>query len=591
MSQIRSPMVVVVGHVDHGKSSILDALRNTNIVQREAGAITQAIGASIIPMDTIRGVCGKLLDNMKTDFTIPGLLFIDTPGHAAFTSLRKRGGNLADIAILVVDLNEGFKPQTFEAIEILKSYKTPFVIAANKVDLVAGWRSHPEKSMVQNIASQNPDVQQKFETKMYELIAKLYEQGFECERFDRLTDYTKELAIIPTSAKSKEGLPELMMVLSGLAQKFLEKNLEYDAEKDGKGTILEVKEEQGLGTTLDVILYDGTIRKNDTIIIGTVTGIPIVTKVRALLEPMPLTEMRDKKSNFKPVSKATAATGIKISAPDLKDVVSGMPVIVCNDKSKVDEIKEKIANEVNEIMIETEKEGIIIKADTLGGLEALNNLLAEKGIPIKKADIGNISKKDISEAQSNYEKNPANSVILGFNVEIGADVKVPDEVKIVSNQIIYKLLEDFVEWRENKEKEIESGILNELTRPVKVHIMPNMIFRQSNPAICGSDILAGVLKLNSPLMNEHGKQITRVKSMKLNNENTNRVESGNQVAVAYKDVTIGRQLNENDYLYSFLSETEFRKLKDLSKFLDKKEIVILKEIAAIMREDNPVWGV
>ncbi|OVE74950.1 translation initiation factor IF-2 [archaeon D22] len=586
---VRSPLVVVVGHVDHGKSSILDSIRGTSIVQKEAGAITQAIGASIIPMDTIKGVCGKLLDSMGMNFTIPGLLFIDTPGHAAFTSLRKRGGNLADIAILVVDMNEGFKPQTIEAIEILKSYKTPFVIAANKVDLIAGWKSNPELSMIQNINSQSPDVQQKFETKMYELVAKFYEQGFECERFDRLTDYTKQLAIIPTSAKSKEGLPELMMVLSGLAQKFLEKNLEYDGEKAGRGTILEVKEEQGLGTTIDVILYDGKISKNDSIVIGNVEGEPIVTKVRALLEPNPLAEMRDKKSNFKPIDTAVAATGIKISAPELDGVVSGMPVIVANEN--LEEIKSEVQKEVDEILIATEKEGIIIKADALGGLEALNNLLTEKKIPIKKADIGNISKKDIAEAQSNYEKNPLNSVILGFNVELGSDIVPPKEVKVLTDNVIYKLLEDFEEWKDKKKQELEAEKLDDVTRPVKVQIMPNMIFRQSGPAICGTDVIGGVLKTGNVLMNEKGESVALVKSIKEGQDNVNKAESGKQVPVAYDKLTIGRGADEGDYLYSFMSETEFRKLKDLSKFLDKKEIEILKEIASIMREQNPVWGV
>lgn len=588
---VRSPLVAVVGHVDHGKSSILDSIRGSSIVKSEAGAITQAIGASIIPIETIRKVCGKLLDSMKTNFTIPGLLFIDTPGHAAFTSLRKRGGNLADIAILVVDINEGFKPQTIEAIDILRSFKTPFVIAANKIDLIAGWESHSDQGLLKNISMQKPDVQQKFETKMYELIAKFYEKGFECERFDRLESFEKQLAIIPTSAKSKEGLPELMMVLSGLAQKFLEKNLHYETTSSGKGTILEVKEEQGLGKTLDVILYDGCVNVNDTIIIGTVTGEPIITKIRALLEPAALCEMRDKKSRFTNIKKAVAATGVKITAPELENVVSGMPIRVCNDKEKINEIFESIKAEVEEILIETQKEGIIIKADTLGGLEALNNLLKEKGVKIKRASIGNISKKDVSEAYSNHEDDPLNSVILGFNIKISSGVLVNEEVKVLTNQIIYKLIEDYELWVEEIKKKQESKELDTLLRPCKVHIMPNMIFRQSGPAICGSDIIGGVLKTGMQLMNKDGKKIASVKSMKLEKDNVNKAESGVQLAVAYEGVTIGRNLNENDHLYTFMSENEFRRLKDLSKFLGSDEKEVLKEIATIMRKNNPVWGV
>src|SRR5210317_242342 len=152
----RSPIVSVLGHVDHGKSSILDSIRGSNIVSGEAGAITQAIGASIIPLDVVKKKCGKLLDALNMKFSIPGLLFIDTPGHAAFTTLRKRGGSLADIAVVVVDINEGFKPQTIEAIEILRAAKTPFIIAANKVDKIGGFRKRDGQSILELITSQEP---------------------------------------------------------------------------------------------------------------------------------------------------------------------------------------------------------------------------------------------------------------------------------------------------------------------------------------------------------------------------------------------------------------------------------------------------
>ncbi|MAE13664.1 translation initiation factor IF-2, partial [Candidatus Woesearchaeota archaeon] len=244
----RSPIVSVLGHVDHGKSSILDRIRGTNIVAGEAGGITQAIGASIIPLETIQKKCGKLLEALNMDLTIPGLLFIDTPGHAAFTNLRKRGGNLADIAILVVDLNEGLKAQTKEAIEILLSYKTPFIIAANKLDLVPGYRKASE-FVIQDIEAQSPRTKELIQTKIYELVGQIFDlTKLESDRFDSVDDYTKKLAIIPTSAVSGQGISELLMVLTGLAQRYFEEHLKIDVEGMGKGTILEVKEEKGLGT-------------------------------------------------------------------------------------------------------------------------------------------------------------------------------------------------------------------------------------------------------------------------------------------------------------------------------------------------------
>ncbi len=581
----RRLILSVLGHVDHGKSSILDKIRNTAIVATEAGGITQAIGASIIPISTIRKICGKLLDQLNIKINIPGLLTIDTPGHAAFTNLRKRGGNLADIAILVIDINEGLKPQTIESLQILKEYKTPFVIAANKIDLIHGWQ--PQDSVLtKNITKQSLNTLAKFETKMYELVGQLQEHGFDAERFDRVEDYTKKLGIVPVSAKSGEGIPELLMIVTALAQKYLEKYLECDTESDGKGTILEVKEEKGLGTTLDVILYDGKLKVNDLIVIGSIDK-PIVTKVRALLEPKPLSEMRDKKGKFKSMKIVTAATGVKISAPDIKNVIAGMPLRVAN-KENVNQISKEIQAEVKEVLVETDKKGIVIKADTLGSIEALTKLLREKDIKIRKASIGDINKKDLADAESNLEKDPLNAVILGFNIK--SDVNT-DNVKIITSPIIYKLIEDFEKWRDEQSKAKEAKVLGELTNPCKIKLMPGYVFRQSNPAVCGTEVLAGILKTGMTLMTNDGKEITKVKAIQEDKKNVSEAKENKQVAVSYEKVTIGRQVMEGDILYSAVTEQEFRKMKELKKYLSIKEIEVLKEIAKIKRGKNSLWGV
>ena len=585
MDTIRSPVCSVIGHVDHGKSSILDKIRGTAIVASEAGKITQAIGASIIPIDVIKKVSGPLLEKLKMKFTIPGLLFIDTPGHAAFVNLRKRGGSLADIAILVVDINEGFKPQTRECIDILKQYKTPFVVSANKIDLISGWQDK-EGSLLEVIKQQGESVQKKLDTKLYEIVGKLSELGFNSERFDRVSDYTKEIAIIPTSAKTGSGLPELLMVITGLAQRFLEKCLECNVAGFAKGTILEVKEEKGKGKTLDVIVYDGCLKVNDMIVIGGVEK-PIVTKVRALFEPAALAEMRDKKSKFKPVKEVKAATGVKIAAPNVEEAVAGMP-IRSSDEANLEAIKKEVQSIVEEVLIETEKNGIIIKADSLGSLEALTHLLQEKNIPIRKGSIGNIIKKDMSDAESNYEEDPLLAVILGFNVKTEAEA--PEHVKVITSDIIYKIIENFEKWQEEEKKRQEAGELDTLVRGVKIEIMRGYVFRQNNPAIVGVDVLAGILKTNTPLMKD-GRELTKVKSMQHEQENIEKAERGKQVAVSLPGVTIGRQIHEGDILYSCIPEKDFRKIKGLKKYLKQGEIEVLKEIASIMRKDNPTWGI
>ncbi|MFH1589352.1 MAG: translation initiation factor IF-2 [archaeon] len=583
----RSPIVSVLGHVDHGKSSILDSIRGTKIVAGEAGAITQAIGASIIPLEVVKKKCGKLLESLKMNFTIPGLLFIDTPGHAAFTTLRKRGGSLADIAILVVDINEGFKPQTIEAIEILKSYKTPFVIAANKIDRIGGYKKTYD-SLLQDIKAQQPNVQTAIDTKLYELVGQLHDRfHVVAERFDRVSSYTEQIAIIPCSATEQIGLQELLMVITGLAQKYLEENLKINVEGPAKGTILEIKEEKGLGKTVDVIIYDGTLSVNDTIVIGAIGG-AVTTKVRALLEPDPLAEMRDKKSKFKTVRQVSAATGVKISAPNLDRVMAGMPLRACKP-NEVKAIKENLMNEVENVMIETEHSGIIIKADTLGSLEAMINILKGKKIPIRKATIGNITKKDYSDAESNYEQDPLLAVILGFNVVDEVNL-VNENVKVITHDVIYSLIQDFEDWREEAHKAEEAKKLDSLVRPCKFEVLDNCIFRQSNPCILGVEVLVGTLKLGMPLMSKF-RRLSEIKSMQADKDNIKTAEKGKQVAISIPNIMAERHVNERDILYSDIPEEDFIKLKTFTKFLSKEEIEVLREISEIKRKDNPMWGV
>ncbi len=591
----RRPIVTVLGHVDHGKSSILDRIRGTAVVAREAGGITQAIGCSIVPLKTIQTICGSLLNAIKSGLTIPGLLFIDSPGHAAFTSLRKRGGSLADIAILVVDINEGFKPQTTESIEILKANKVPFIIAANKIDLIHGWKYDQKKFLLDNINSFDYNIQGNFEKKMYELVAQVAEHGLQSERFDRVNDFTKQIAIVPVSAFTGQGIPELIMILTGLAQKYLEKKLEIDEKGPGEGTILEVKEEKGLGMTLDCILFNGKLRVNDTIIIGNLEQ-PIVTKVRALLEPAELTEMREKKSKFQNVKEITAATGVKIAAPGLETAIAGMPLRSCSGKTEeVERLKQEVQQQVGEVLSFTEQEhGVMIKADTIGGLEAVRHLLEEKNIPIASASLGDITKKDLSKLETLKEKDEFTGVLLGFNIKIAPDIAEYAKVKgltLILNEVIYKTIEDYEKYVDNLKKEIEKRELANLVRPCKFLLMKGYVFRQNNPAIIGVDIEVGRIRTGDPIMRADGIRISAVKSLGEAQESLTVAEQGKQLAMAMDGVTIGRQVKEGDYLYTDIPEDHFKKLKELKKHLSKREVEVLKEIAEIKRKENPVWGV
>lgn len=592
---IRKVLLTVVGHVDHGKTSLLDKIRRTAVIKGEAGGITQAIGVSIIPMSTIQKICGKLLDVFKGKLTLPGLLTIDTPGHAAFTSLRKRGGSLADIAILVVDINEGCKPQTLESIEILKANKVPFIVAANKIDLLPGWKNERKKVLLENINDLSYEVQGEFEKRLYNLVGQLGEKGLQAERFDRVEDYAKQIAIVPVSAQTGQGIPELLMVITGLAQRYFEQKLEIEEEGKAKGTILEVKEEKGLGTTIDTIIYNGKLSVGDTLVIGDIDE-PLVVKVRALMEPAELAEMREKKSSFKNVKEVVAATGVKIVAPGLDKAIAGMPVRGCTGKEEdIAMLKKEIQAEIGSSVINEEGNlGVIIKADTIGGLEALRHLLEEKNIPIASSALGDVTKKDLSKLESMRDKDEFYGVLLGFSIKVPADIEEQIKgkgLKIITHDVIYQTIDDYEAYVTKLKKKIEMKELAKIVRPCKFAVLQGYTFRQSNPAIVGVEIEVGKIKTGDPIMTTHGKRISTVKSMKEGKENVSLAEQGKQVAMAMDNVTVGRQVNEGDFLYTDIPEEDFVVLKSLKSHLSILETNVLKEIAEIKRKDNPVWGI
>jgi translation initiation factor 5B len=376
------------------------------------------------------------------------------------------------------------------------------------------------------------------------------------------------------------------MVLSALAQRFLEKNLKVTESGPAQGTVIEVKEDKGLGKTLDVIIYDGSLKVNDSLVIGGLDG-PITTRVKALFLPAPLQEMREKKTKFNSVKEVSAATGVKIVAPDTENVVSGMPII--GNPANVEEAKAKVQSEVEKVVLETGKEGVIIKADSLGSLEALVTLLKDAGIPVKRAGIGPVTKKDVSDAAASGEKEPVHGVVLGFNIP--QPEGVPENVAVLTNTVIYRLIEDYQKWAEHKKKAIELAALDTLVKPCKIELLRGYVFRQSNPAVIGVHIQKGTLKTGTPLMTKDGRELTVVKGLQHEQENVDKAEKGKQVAASLPNVIIGRQIHEGDILYSSIPEEHFRTYKDYKEYLSNDEKELLKEIAQIMRNNNPTWGI
>ncbi len=589
---IRQPIITVLGHVDHGKTSVLDFLRGSTLADREAGKITQHIGATEIPLDTIKEVCGDLLNIFKLKFDIPGLLFVDTPGHEAFSNLRKRGGSIADLAVLVIDINQGIQPQTKEAIEILKNFKVPFIIAANKVDLIYGWKSE-SNFFVKNFETQTENSKKYFNDKFYTILGELAELGFDSNLYHKVEDHKKMVSIVPVSAKTGEGIAELLAILTGLSQKFLGGKLEINSDARAKGTILEIKEEQGMGTTADIIIYDGNIKQDDTIIVGGI-GETVTTKIKALLKPKALSEIRDTKSSFEKLNQVFAATGVKILANDLNRALAGAPILSAKTDEEIKDAEKEILKEIKDVLIQTEDDGIMLKADTLGSIEAASKLFEQHEIPIKQARIGNISKRDIVEAESSAEKGSLYSAVLGFNVKMDDDVSSyakEKKIDVILNNVIYKVVEDFEEKLEERKKRLELEELKDLSWPGKIKIMPQYIFRQANPAIFGAEVISGKISTGINLINLEGKKIGRIKSIEDKGEKLKELTKGRESAVSVSGMNIGRNAEGGDEFYTDISEQDFRKLKSKKEFLSVDEISVLKEIAKIKRNKKDTWGI
>ncbi|MBS7604885.1 MAG: translation initiation factor IF-2 [Candidatus Bathyarchaeia archaeon] len=583
---IRQPIVCVLGHVDVGKTTLLDQIRKTSVQAREVGGMTQHIGASFFPTETLKEVAGPFLKRIGGEIRIPGLLVIDTPGHEVFANLRRRGGSIADIAILVIDVLKGFEAQTYEVIEILKSRKTPFLAAVNKIDRIPGWKSIPNATFLETYKMQEPMVRQLLDEHIYRIAGKFSELSFRADRFDRIKDFTKTVALIPVSAKTGEGIPDLLAVLAGLTQQYLKKRLMVTSGP-AKGTVLEVKEEPGLGVTINAIIYDGVLRKGDIIVLGGREK-PIVTNVRAILMPKPLDEIRDPREKFSSIDEVSAAAGVKIVAPNLDEAVAGAPIYVVPSEDKINEYVKEVSEEVERIKIFTGGDGVVLKADALGSLEAIAESLSRSNIPIRLADVGDVSKRDVTEALIVKEKEPLYGVVLAFNVKVlpdAAEEAKAHNVPIFWHNVIYHLIDDYLKWMKQEKEARERSELEKLIRPAKIRVLPGFVFRRSKPAIVGIEVLAGQIRPRVPLMTAEGKEIGEILQIQDKGASISYAERGRQVAISIDKPIVGRHFDEGDILYVYVPENHIRILK--TKFKDKlseDEIETLEEIVKIMEK-------
>jgi translation initiation factor 5B len=591
--KIRQPIVVVLGHVDSGKTSLLDQMRGTAVQSREVGGITQHIGASFFPIEIVKDITGPLYTQLaKSDSPIPGLLVIDTPGHEVFANLRMRGGSAADIAIVVADVNKGFEVQTVESIEILEKRKVPFVIALNKIDQIPGWNNTKSIFISEQIKAQGNDMISTLDEKIYTVVGSLSRLGYNSEAFWRIKDFTKEVAIVPVSAAKNIGIPELMAVLVGLAQQYMTKKLERH-EGETKGIVLEVKDELGLGPSANIILIDGVLKQGDRVVVAKRDN-AIVTKVKALLLPKPLDEMRDPRDKFRPVDHVVAAAGLKITSPELDGVLAGSPLYVLKDGEDEGRLRSLVESEIKAAIIRTDSNGIVLRCDTIGSLEATVDLLRKDKIPIQSADIGHITRRDVLAASAVKEKDRYIGVILGFNVRVldEAEREASERgIKIFNEKIIYNLVRSYTDWVSYQKEHEDSILFNEISPVCKFQFLKGYVFRRNDPAVFGAEILIGRLRQKVPVINENGKKIGSIHQIQEGGKNLSEASIGTQVAVSMKEPVIGRQINEGDIFYTDLTSKEAKLLlESFSQRLGPEEQEVFQHILSKKREADPSFG-
>ncbi|EMA40692.1 translation initiation factor IF-2 [Halococcus hamelinensis] len=587
---LRTPIVAVLGHVDHGKTTLLDKIRGSAVTDGEAGAITQHIGATAVPLETVSELAGSLVD--PDDFDLPGLLFIDTPGHHSFSTLRSRGGALADIAILVVDVNDGFQPQTIEALDILRRTETPFVVAANKIDTVPGWNPQSDVPIQESYDAQSDRARATLDENLYELIGELSDHDFSADMYWRVQNFANNVGVVPTSAETGEGVPDVLTVLMGLSQRYLKDAMAIDVDGPGAGTVLEVKDQKGFGTAIDVVLYDGTVRSDDTIVVGA-SGDPIVTDVRALLQPRPLAEIRTE-SRFEQVDAVSAAAGLKIAAPELDSAMAGAPVRVVRDQPR-EEVVAAVEEELAAIGVTTQEEGVVVKADTLGSLEAVADALEEAEIPIVRAEVGAVAPRDVTVASTADEEK--HETVLAFSVDVldnAADLAEESGVRIFESDVIYRLVEEYDEFVTERERSQQDAILENISRPARFQLLPDHTFRQNDPAVVGVEVLTGTLKRNARVVDFSGsepKRIGEVNGIQDQGEDVDQARKGDRVSVAIDGPTVGRQIEEGDELWVGLPEKHAKVLEqELTEDIPADEADALRMYLDKHRRRDPFWG-
>lgn len=570
-SNLRAAVVCVLGHVDTGKTKILDKLRRTNVQDGEAGGITQQIGATNVPLHAIKEQTKVVIGNATRKFLVPGLLIIDTPGHESFSNLRNRGSSLCDIAILVVDIMHGLEPQTIESINILKTKRTPFIVALNKIDRLYDWQTNPRKDVRDILSSQHSNTQNEFKTRSQNVVLQFAEQGLNAALFYENPDPKTYVSLVPTSAITGEGMGNLLDLIIENCQTHLYKRLVFNSEL--QATVLEVKAITGLGTTIDTILVNGYLKEGDTIVVAGTDG-PLVTQIRSLLMPQPLKELRVKNA-YVEYKEIKAAQGVKIAAKDLEKAIAGLNIYVAHKPEEIEPLKEVVARELKSALstIKLQDRGVYVQASTLGSLEALLDFLRSSKIPYSNIRIGPVVKKDVMKASIMLEHSPLYATILAFDVKVERDAQELADtlnVKIFQADIIYHLFDKFTAYQEDMKKRNRDQFKSIAVFPCKLKVLPQFVFNSRDPIVMGVMVESGIVKEGTPICvpSKEFVDLGIVTSIENNHKTVESARKGQEICIKIEPIPgdspkmFGRHFDEKDLLVSKISRQSIDACKD-----------------------------
>ncbi|ORX39684.1 hypothetical protein BD324DRAFT_614592 [Kockovaella imperatae] len=598
--EMRDPISVMLGHVDHGKTLLLDSIRKSSVAAGEAGGITQQIGSTYVPRDALIEKTARVNKDNELDIKT-GLLILDTPGHASFSNLRSRGSRMTDISILVVDITQGFEPTTLEALNLLKKERIPFIVAVNKVDRLYGWKAIPGAGFMETFETQAKNTKQEFQDRVQRIKLAFSEQGLNSELFYQNTSMARNVSLVPVSAMTGEGLPDLLYILSKLAQERLADKLRFSEELTA--TVLEKKVVEGLGVTLDVIISNGTLRENDRIVLCGTDG-PIATNVRAILSPQPLKEIR-LKNQWIHLKEARASLGVKVVAVDLEQAIGGAKLYAIRGKEDVEAeeavYKEMALSDLSDLRRYASKgPGIYVSASTLGSLEALLSFLSDEKIKVRDFGIGTIGKKAVRSAARMVDSHPDSAIIMAFDVEIDPIAKAEAAsagVTIFSEDVIYHLLDKFMAFKREFDESKRQAALPNAVWPVRLHIL--QAFTHRDPLVLGVEIIEGTLRKGTPLgVVRAGKDggareiisLGKVVSIEVNhkpvtNEFVRRQHIGAGAAIKIEKAVhessklYGRHFTDKDEVVSLISRSSIDTLKaNFREQVDKGDWLIIKQM-------------